>query len=142
MVDRQKYADLRDAVAKLCDDFSSEYWRKLDRDNAYPIEFVEALTKAGWLAALIPETYGGAGLPLSAAAAILEEIHKSGGNADACHAQMYTMGTLLRHGSAEQKQKYLPQLISAEKIACYCLTEPGSGSDAKWANGGVGELGQ
>ena len=97
------FSDIRDAVAKLCARFPGEYWRKLDRDMAYPREFVEALTEAGWLSVLIPEEYGGVGLPLSAAAAILEEMQKAGCNAGACHAQMYTMGTLLRHGSAEQK---------------------------------------
>lgn len=97
------YTDVRDAVSKLCMQFPGEYWRTLDREMSYPTEFVQALTQAGWLAALIPEEYGGAGLPLSAGAAILEEIHRSGGNAGACHAQMYTMGTLLRHGSDTQK---------------------------------------
>ena len=92
----ETYDDIRAAVARLCSEFPGEYWREMDRKMAYPTEFVGALTKAGWLAALIPEDYGGAGLPLSAGAAILEEIHRSGGNAGACHAQMYTMGTLLR----------------------------------------------
>ena len=104
----ENYDDIRDAVSRLCAQFPGEYWRDVDREMAYPQEFVSALTEAGWLAALIPEQYGGAGLPLSAGAAILEEIHRSGGNAGACHAQMYTMGTMLRHGSEEQKQAYLP----------------------------------
>jgi len=107
----EDYSDIRDAVAKLCADFPGEYWRKLDREMAYPTEFVDALTQAGWLAALIPEEYGGAGLPLGAGAAILEEMQASGGNSGACHAQMYTMGTLLRHGSEEQKQNTYPRLL-------------------------------
>ena len=97
------YADIRDAVAKLCAQFPGEYWRKLDREMAYPSAFVDALTQAGYLSVLIPEEYGGAGLKLSAAAAILEEIQRAGCNGGGCHAQMYTMGTLLRHGSDEQK---------------------------------------
>lgn len=124
------YQDIREAVEKLCANFPGEYWRKLDREMAYPAEFVSALTDAGWLAALIPEEYGGAGLPLSAGAAILEEIHKSGGNAGACHAQMYTMGTLLRHGSEEQKRKYLPEIASgALRLQAFGVTEPSSGTD-------------
>lgn len=124
------YKDIREAVEKLCTNFPGEYWRKLDREMAYPAEFVSALTDAGWLAALIPEQYGGAGLPLSAGAAILEEIHKSGGNAGACHAQMYTMGTLLRHGSEEQKKKYLPEIASgALRLQAFGVTEPSSGTD-------------
>jgi acyl-CoA dehydrogenase len=98
-----EYADIRDAVAKLCAQFPGEYWRKLDREMAYPSAFVDALTQAGYLSVLIPEEYGGAGLKLSAAAAILEEIQRAGCNGGGCHAQMYTMGTLLRHGSDEQK---------------------------------------
>ncbi len=126
----ETYYDIRQAVAKLCADFSGEYWRKLDREAAYPSEFVKTLTDAGWLAALIPEEFGGAGLPLSAGAAILEEIHKSGGNAGACHAQMYTMGTLLRHGSEKQKQQYLPKIASGElRLQAFGVTEPSSGTD-------------
>src|SRR5215203_6308248 len=98
--DESELAPIREAVRALCADFPGEYWRKVDRERAYPTEFVAALTKAGFLGALIPEEYGGSGLPLSAAAAIMEEIHASGGNGAACHAQMYTMGTLLRHGNA------------------------------------------
>src|SRR5215510_10860608 len=94
--------------ASRCAGFPGEYWRRLDRERGYPTEFVAALTKAGFLAALIPEQYGGSGLPMTAAAAIMEEIHASGCNGAACHAQMYTMGTLLRHGSAEQKARWLP----------------------------------
>src|ERR1700760_2703992 len=103
-------APIREAVRALCADFPGEYWRKLDRARAYPTEFVAALTKAGFLAALIPEEYGGSGLSMTAAAAIMEEIQASGCNGAACHAQMYTMGTLLRHGSAAQKGRWLPAL--------------------------------
>jgi len=124
------YVDLRDAIAKLCAQYPGDYWRGVDRDQAYPTEFVNALTEAGWLAALIPEEYGGAGLPLSAGAAILEEIHRSGGNAGACHAQMYTMGTLLRHGSKEQKQRYLPGIADGTlRLQAFGVTEPSSGTD-------------
>src|SRR6201993_5331150 len=108
------YADIRDAVAKLCAQFPGEYWRKLDREMAYPKAFVDALTEAGFLSVLIPEEYGGSGLKLSAAAAILEEIQKAGCSGSACHAQMYTMGTLLRHGSVAQKEKYLPQIAAGQ----------------------------
>jgi acyl-CoA dehydrogenase len=124
------YPEIRDAVAKLCVKFPGSYWREMDRDMAYPAAFVEALTDAGWLAALIPEHYGGAGLPLSAGAAILEEIHRSGGNAGACHAQMYTMGTLLRHGSDAQKSHYLPQIADGSlRLQAFGVTEPSSGTD-------------
>lgn len=124
------YADIRDAVAKLCTRFPGEYWRKLDRNMSYPGEFVDALTQAGWLSMLIPEEYGGAGLPLSAAAAVLEEMQKAGCNGGACHAQMYTMGTLLRHGSEEQKQEYLPAIAAGEvRLQAFGVTEPGSGTD-------------
>ena len=126
----ENYDDIRDAVARLCAQFPGEYWRGVDRQMAYPQEFVSALTEAGWLAALIPEQYGGAGLPLSAGAAILEEIHRSGGNAGACHAQMYTMGTLLRHGSTEQKQTYLPGIADGTlRLQAFGVTEPTSGTD-------------
>lgn len=124
------HRELRDAVAKLCARFPGAYWRELDREHAYPTAFVEALTRAGWLAALIPEEYGGAGLPLSAAAAILQEIHRSGGNGAACHAQMYVMGTLLRHGSAEQKARVLPDVAAGRlRLQAFGVTEPGSGTD-------------
>jgi len=124
------YDDIRNAVSKLCMQFPGEYWRKVDRDTAYPTEFVNALTEAGWLAALIPEEYGGSGLPLSAGAAILEEIHRSGGNAGACHAQMYTMGTLLRHGSDKQKEQYLPSIANGSlRLQAFGVTEPTSGTD-------------
>ncbi len=126
----QSYPEIRDAVAKLCAKFPGSYWRELDRKSAYPTAFVEELTRSGWLAALIPETYGGAGLPLSAGAAILEEIHRSGGNAGACHAQMYTMGTLLRHGSDAQKAKYLPGIADGTlRLQAFGVTEPTSGTD-------------
>ncbi len=124
------YADLRDALAKLCANYPGEYWRKLDRDMSYPTEFVDELTDAGWLSILIPETYGGSGLPLSAAAAVMEEMHAQGCNGGACHAQMYTMGTLLRHGSDKQKQTYLPKIASGElRLQAFGVTEPTSGTD-------------
>ncbi len=124
------HVEIRDSVARLCAGFPGEYWRACDRDRAYPAEFVEALTRSGFLAALIPEEYGGSGLPLSAAAAILEEIHRSGGNAAACHAQMYTMGTLLRHGSADQKQRFLPAIAAGDlRLQAFGVTEPDSGTD-------------
>lgn len=124
------YADIRNAVNKICDDFPGEYWRKLDTESAYPEAFVNALTESGFLSALIPEEYGGVGLPLRAAAVIMETIHASGGSASACHAQMYIMGALLRHGSEEQKQKYLPKIASGElRLQAFGVTEPTSGSD-------------
>ena len=125
-----EFAAIREAVRALCARFPGEYWRALDRDRAYPKEFVEALTRAGFLAALIPEEYGGSGLGLSAAAAILEEIHAAGCNGAACHAQMYTMGTILRHGSAEQKARYLPPIARGElRLQAFGVTEPTSGTD-------------
>jgi alkylation response protein AidB-like acyl-CoA dehydrogenase len=124
------YGDIRDAVRKLCAGFPGPYWRELDRDNAYPSDFVSALSEAGYLSVLIPEAYGGSGLPLAAACAILEEIQKSGCNGGACHAQMYTMGTLLRHGSAQQKEKYLPRIARGElRLQSFGVTEPSSGTD-------------
>ena len=124
------YDEIREAIAKLCAQFPGSYWRALDREMAYPKEFVAALTQAGWLGALVPEEYGGSGLPLSAGAAILEEIHKSGGNAGACHAQMYTMGTLLRHGSEPQKRQYLPAIAAGSlRLQAFGVTEPTSGTD-------------
>ncbi len=124
------HAEIRVEVTKLCARFPGEYWRQVDRDRQYPTSFVQALTEAGYLGALIPEEFGGAGLPLSAAAAILEEIHRSGGNAGACHAQMYIMGTILRHGSAEQKKRYLPKIASGElRLQAFGVTEPTSGTD-------------
>jgi hypothetical protein len=123
-------APIREAVRALCADFPGEYWRALDRERAYPEKFVAALTKAGFLAALIPEEYGGSGLTMTAAAAIMEEIQASGCNGAACHAQMYTMGTLLRHGSAEQKARYLPAIAKGElRLQAFGVTEPTSGTD-------------
>lgn len=124
------HRDIREGVAKLCSGFGNEYWRKTDREQAYPTEFVRVLTKEGYLGALIPEVFGGLGLPLSAGAAILEEIHRSGGNAGACHAQMYTMGTLLRHGSDAQKAAILPGIASGKlRLQAFGVTEPSSGTD-------------
>lgn len=124
------YADLRDAVAKLCARYPGAYWRALDRNMAYPYEFVEELTQAGWLSILIPEEYGGAGLPLSAAAAVLEELQVQGCNGAACHAQMYTMGTLLRHGSDAQKREFLPAIAAGDlRLQAFGVTEPTSGTD-------------
>lgn len=126
----QDHQDIREEVAKLCAAFPGEYWQKLDRESAYPQEFVNALTEGGWLSALIPEEYGGSGLPLSAAAAILEEIQKSGCNGGACHAQMYIMGALLRHGNEEQKRTYLPKIATGElRLQAFGVTEPTSGTD-------------
>ena len=123
-------AQIRESVRALCADFPGEYWRALDRERAYPSEFVAALTKAGFLAALIPEEYGGSGLSMTAAAAIMEEIHASGCNGAACHAQMYTMGTVLRHGSAAQKARYLPGIAKGElRLQAFGVTEPTSGTD-------------
>ncbi len=124
------HGEIREGVARLCADFPGAYWRDCDRTQAYPKAFVEALTEAGYLAALIPEDYGGSGLPISAAAAILEEIHRAGGNAAACHAQMYTMGTILRHGSEAQKRKYLPGIAEGRlRLQAFGVTEPTSGTD-------------
>jgi alkylation response protein AidB-like acyl-CoA dehydrogenase len=124
------YPEIREAVAKLCARFPGSYWRALDEDRAYPTEFVQALTDAGYLSILIPEEYGGSGLPLAAACAVLEEIQRSGGNGGACHAQMYTMGTLLRHGSSKQKQQYLPAIADGSlRLQAFGITEPGSGTD-------------
>jgi acyl-CoA dehydrogenase len=124
------WSEIRDGVRHICNEFPNAYWVRLDHDSAYPTEFVEALTKAGYLGALIPEEYGGAGLPLSAGCAILETVHETGCNAAACHAQMYTMGTVLRHGNAVQKQKYLPSIASgALRLQAFGVTEPTTGSD-------------
>lgn len=126
----EDWQDIRDSVQALCANFPDEYWRKLDRELGYPEEFVKELTATGFLAVLIPEEYGGSGLGLGAATAILEEIQKSGGNSAVCHAQMYIMGTVLRHGSAEQKQKYLPKIASGElRLQAFGVTEPTSGTD-------------
>ena len=124
------YPEIREAVQKLCAQFPGAYWQSMDRDRSYPTEFVNALTQSGFLSVLIPEHYGGSGLGLAAAAAVLEEIHRSGGNGGACHAQMYTMGTLLRHGSVEQKEHYLPKIASGElRLQAFGVTEPTSGTD-------------
>ncbi|MGA0160134.1 MAG: acyl-CoA dehydrogenase family protein [bacterium] len=126
----EDFSDIRDAVRSLCQGYPGEYWREKDRKREYPTEFVQALTDSGFLAVLIPEIYGGSELGIQEAAAILEEIHKSGCNGAACHAQMYIMGTLLRHGSEEQKQKYLPGIASGElRLQAFGVTEPGSGTD-------------
>ncbi len=130
MSQHESYSDIREAVAKLCAQFPGEYWRALDREMAYPKAFVDALTESGYLSVLIPEEYGGAGLSLSAAAAILEEIQRAGCNGGACHAQMYTMGVLLRHGSEAQRQQLLPRIASGElRMQAFGVTEPGSGTD-------------
>lgn len=124
------HAEIRAEVARLCQQFPGAYWRAKDRERAYPTEFVAALAQGGWLAALIPEEFGGAGLPLSAAAAILEEVQRQGCNGAACHAQMYIMGTLLRHGSDEQKRRYLPRIATGElRLQAFGVTEPTSGTD-------------
>src|SRR5438105_13368716 len=126
----EEIARIRGSVRALCAGFPGDYWRRLDRERAYPSDFVAALTKAGFLAALIPEQYGGSGLPMAAAAAIMEEIQASGGNGAACHAQMYTMGTLLRHGSDAQKQRWLPGIAKGElRLQAFGVTEPTSGTD-------------
>jgi acyl-CoA dehydrogenase len=125
----EELAQIRAAVRELCAGFPGDYWRGLEPDG-YPEEFVQALTRGGWLAALVPEEYGGAGLGLTAASVILEEVNASGGNAAACHAQMYTMGTLLSHGGEEQKRRYLPRIASGElRLQAFAVTEPSAGSD-------------
>lgn len=125
-----KYQDIRDAIRDLCSQFPAEYFRKVDEERGYPTEFVKALTDAGWLAALIPEEYGGSGLSLTEASVIMEEINRNGGNSGACHGQMYNMGTLLRHGSDAQKQLYLPKIASGElRLQSMAVTEPTTGTD-------------
>jgi len=125
-----EFQELRSSVRELCKDFPAEYFRRIDERRSYPEEFVEALTKAGWLAALIPEEYGGSGLGLTEASVILEEINHSGGNSGACHGQMYNMATLLRHGSDEQKRAYLPKIASGElRLQSMAITEPTAGTD-------------
>ena len=124
------HIEVREAIIRLCSDFTNKYWQKCDREKKYPTEFVSRLNEEGYLSSLIPKKYGGLGLPLSVGAAILEEIHRSGGNAGACHAQMYTMGTLLRHGSEEQKREYLPKIATGElRLQAFGVTEPNSGTD-------------
>ncbi len=130
MSDNLNHSDIRDAVARLCADFPGEYWREKDRHKQYPTEFIEALTDGGYLSVLIPEEYGGAGMDLGAACAILEEIQRSGANGGACHAQMYTMGTLLRHGNETQKNQYLPAIAEGKlRLQAFGVTEPSSGTD-------------
>ena len=127
---QDSFQDIREAVRDLCQQFSGEYFRKIDEARGYPEAFVDALTKAGWLAALIPQEYGGSGLGLTEASVIMEEINRAGGNSGACHGQMYNMGTLLRHGSAEQKRRYLPQIASGElRLQSMGVTEPSTGTD-------------
>ena len=124
------YQDIRDAVRALCAEFPAEYFRKIDEQRGYPEEFVDALTRAGWMAALIPQEYGGSGLGLTEASVIMEEINRSGGNSGACHGQMYNMGTVLRHGSEQQKQYYLPRIASGElRLQSMAVTEPSTGTD-------------
>jgi len=126
----ESFPEIREAVRRLCAQFPGEYWRALDRERTYPTEFVTALTQAGFLSVLIPEDYGGSGLGLSAATAVLEEIHRSGCNGGACHAQMYTMGTVLKHGSQAQKEAYLPKVATGElRLQAFGVTEPGAGTD-------------
>jgi acyl-CoA dehydrogenase len=128
--DNNSHADLREGVRALCSEFDSAYWQKVDDERGYPEAFVEALTKAGWLSALIPEEFGGSGLTLTEASVIMEEINRSGGNSGACHGQMYNMGTVLRHGSPEQKEKYLPKIASGElRLQSMGVTEPTAGTD-------------
>ncbi|WP_424971571.1 acyl-CoA dehydrogenase family protein [Dinoroseobacter sp. S76] len=125
-----QWGDIREAVARLCEDFPDAYWNDLDARDAYPKDFVRTLTESGFLGALIPEAYGGSGLPLAAAGAVLETIHERGANAAACHAQMYTMGTVLKHGSDAQKARYLPGIASGElRLQAFGVTEPTTGSD-------------
>src|SRR3984893_8919144 len=125
-----QFQDIREAVRDLCQQFSGDYFRKIDEARGYPESFVDALTKAGWLAALIPQEYGGSGLGLTEPSVIMEEINRSGGNSGACHGQMYNMGTLLRHGSAEQKARYLPEIASGKlRLQSMGVTEPTTGSD-------------
>src|SRR3989442_15657565 len=126
----ERFAEYRQAVRELCRRFSNQYWQAIDEKSGYPEEFVKALTDAGWLAALIPAEYGGGGLGVTEASVILEEINRSGANSGACHAQMYIMGTLLRHGSAAQKQQYLPKIASGElRLQSFAITEPAAGAD-------------
>ena len=127
---QERCPEIRTEIRKFCSQYGDEYWRNLDKEHQYPETFVDALTKAGWLAALIPSEYGGSGLSITEASVILEEINRSGGNAAACHAQMYIMGSLLRHGSPEQKQRYLPRIASGElRLQAFGVTEPDAGSD-------------
>src|SRR5260221_822622 len=129
-VARDNLPELRDAVSNLCLKFDCDYWKEVDEKRAYPEKFVEALTKAGWMSALIPEAYGGSGLSLTEASVIMEEVTRSGGNAGCCHGQMYNMNTLLRHGSEAQKQKNLPNTATGElRLPAMGVTEPTAGTD-------------
>ncbi|AUW58167.1 acyl-CoA dehydrogenase [Sphingobium sp. SCG-1] len=129
-MEEQSFSEVRDSVRRLCADFPGSYWQALDRDRSYPTAFVDAITRAGFLSVLIPEEYGGSGLGLGAAIAIMEEIQRSGCNGGAAHAQMYTMGTILRHGSAEQKARYLPGIAKGDlRLQAFGVTEPGAGTD-------------
>ncbi|NCF69980.1 MAG: acyl-CoA dehydrogenase, partial [Chloroflexi bacterium] len=124
------HQEIRQGVRQLCARYPDEYWRQLDKQEAYPTEFVQAMTQSGYLAALIPEEYGGVGVGVLEASIILEEVHRSGGNAAACHAQMYIMGTLLRHGSQEQKSTLLPQIASGQlRLQAFGVSEPDAGTD-------------
>ena len=128
--DSDSHGDLREGVRAVCSQFDSAYWQKIDDERGYPEAFVDALTKAGWLSALIPEEYGGSGLTLTEASVIMEEINRSGGNSGACHGQMYNMGTVLRHGSEEQKRQYLPKVATGElRLQSMAVTEPTAGTD-------------
>ena len=130
MTATENHAELRDAVRALCNTFDSAYWQKVDEERAYPEAFVDALTKAGWMSALIPEEYGGSGLSLTEATVIMEEVTRTGGNAGCCHGQMYNMNTLIRHGSEEQRRKYLPKIASGElRLQSMGVTEPTTGTD-------------
>ena len=131
-MNEENHEGLREAVREVCADFPGEYWRKLDEMREYPEAFVRAMTEAGLLGALIPKEYGGMGLGLRAACVILEEVNRSGGNAGPAHAQMYTMGTLLRHGSREQKEEYLPKVASGElRLQAFGVTEPDAGTETQ-----------
>ncbi len=126
----QNFPEIREAVGALCAQYDSAYWQKVDDARAYPEAFVDALTSAGWMAALIPESYGGSGLGLAEASVVMEEINRRGGNSGACHGQMYNMNTLLRHGSEAQKRQYLPKIASGElRLQSMGVTEPTTGTD-------------
>ena len=130
MSDQNSIQQIRDSVSKLCSDFDSKYWQEIDEKSLYPEKFIEELTKSGWLSVLIPQDYGGSGLGILEASVILEEINRSGGNSGVCHAQMYIMGTLLRHGNNEQKEKFLTQIASGKlRLQSFGVTEPTTGSD-------------
>ena len=130
MSDQNSLQQIRDSVSKLCSDFDSKYWQEIDEKSLYPEKFIEELTKSGWLSVLIPQDYGGSGLGILEASIILEEINRSGGNSGVCHAQMYIMGTLLRHGNNEQKEKFLTQIASGKlRLQSFGVTEPTTGSD-------------